>query len=87
MKSLSMLMIALSLFAANVAAADDNAAARRPAPQAHAAAAAAAGRAATGRTVKVAKASCEQLMTFDQATTPQSVYFSQGRVRCERRGG
>ena len=86
MKSLSMLMIAVSMLTANIAAADEHADTNRLSTSAHAVRIASARPAYASGSAKPAKVSCEDLMTFDQASRPQNIYFSQGRIGCKLRG-
>jgi hypothetical protein len=87
MKSISMLMVALSMLVLNIAAADEHAATKPSSQPAQASSAAATRNVTPGRTAKLAKMSCEDLMTFDQVSRPQHVYFSEGHMRCDQRHG
>lgn len=83
MKSLSALVVSLSMLTPTIAAADQRDATNRSSPPVHALSVAAARPDSGGAAIKPAKVSCEDLMKFDQVSRPQRVYFSQGLVRCE----
>ena len=90
MKSLSMLMATLmvvsTLFTAGRVAADERIAMNHSSKSARAMQVSAVKRVSGRGMARTAKVSCEDLMTFDQASRPQSVSFDQGRVRCEAGG-